>query len=75
LLARCQLLGADVTEIPVQWRDVAGSTFSVGRHSAAVVRDLASIWMRTRAVDRPAGAGTPVLTPDWELVTAGVSTR
>jgi hypothetical protein len=47
LLAACQRLGAPVTEIPVEWRDVAGSTFSVGRHSAAVFRDLATIWLRS----------------------------
>ena len=29
-------LGATVTEIPVNWRDIGGSTFSVRRHSAAV---------------------------------------
>jgi dolichyl-phosphate beta-glucosyltransferase len=48
LLAACLRLGATVTEIPVRWRDVAGSTFSVSRHSAAVFRDLASIWLRSR---------------------------
>jgi len=49
LLAACQRLGAAVTEIPVQWRDVAGSTFSVRRHSVAVFRDLGSIWLRAQA--------------------------
>ena len=49
LIARCQRLGATLTEIPVRWRDVAGSTFSVQRHSAAVFRDVAAIWLRTRA--------------------------
>jgi hypothetical protein len=28
---------------------VAGSTFSVQRHSAAVFRDVAAIWLRSRA--------------------------
>jgi dolichyl-phosphate beta-glucosyltransferase len=56
LLAACLRLGATVTEIPVQWRDVAGSTFSVIRHSAAVFRDLASIWLRSlEPYDGPAG--------------------
>lgn len=58
LLANCRRLGATVTEIPVHWRDVAGSTFSVRRHSVAAFRDIASIWMRTRPaqhrVPRPA---------------------
>ncbi len=48
LLAKCRQLGATVTEIPVHWRDIAGSTFSVRRHSAAVIRDLLAIWLRAR---------------------------
>jgi dolichyl-phosphate beta-glucosyltransferase len=48
LLAACLQLGATVTEVPVYWRDIAGSTFSVRRHSAAVFRDLATIWLRSR---------------------------
>jgi hypothetical protein len=48
LIARCQRLGATLTEIPVRWRDVTGSTFSVRRHSAAAFRDVAAIWMRSR---------------------------
>jgi len=48
LLATCLQLGATVTEIPVHWQDIAGSTFSVRRHSAAVFRDLGSIWLRSR---------------------------
>jgi dolichyl-phosphate beta-glucosyltransferase len=55
LLATCLQLGATVTEIPVQWRDMAGSTFSVSRHSAAVFRDLAAIWLRSRLPHRGSG--------------------
>jgi hypothetical protein len=55
LIARCQRLGAGLTEIPVRWRDVPGSTFSVPRHSAATFRDVASIWLRLRAGPGPAG--------------------
>jgi len=51
LLAACLQQGATITEIPVQWQDVTGSTFSVSRHSAAVFRDLGSIWLRTLAQD------------------------
>jgi hypothetical protein len=58
LLAVCRQLGATVTEVPVHWRDMAGSTFSVRRHSAAVFRDLASIWLRSRVL-RPRPATTP----------------
>src|SRR5262249_58173732 len=45
LIARCLWLGATLTEIPVTWRDVPGSTFSVSHHSAGVARDLAAIWL------------------------------
>ena len=34
LIALCQRLGASLTEFPVHWRDMPGSTFSVPRHSA-----------------------------------------
>jgi dolichyl-phosphate beta-glucosyltransferase len=47
LIARCQRLGATLTEIPVCWRDVAGSTFSVRRHSAGAFRDVTTIWVRS----------------------------
>ena len=46
LLAICQRLGATLTEIPVRWRDMPGSTFSVPRHSAATLRDVGAIWLR-----------------------------
>jgi len=59
LLAACLRLGAAITEIPVQWRDVTGSTFSVRRHSAAVLRDLATIWLRSmEPYDEPAATWT-----------------
>jgi dolichyl-phosphate beta-glucosyltransferase len=48
LLAACCQLGATLTEIPVAWRDVPGSSFSVSRHSAAALRDVAAIWLRCR---------------------------
>jgi len=48
LIANCLRLGATLAEIPVRWRDVSGSTFSVRRHSAAAFRDMASIWLRSR---------------------------
>jgi dolichyl-phosphate beta-glucosyltransferase len=57
LIAICQRLGATLTEIPVRWQDVPGSTFSVPRHSAAALRDVAAIWVRQRpgrAQDDPA---------------------
>ena len=57
LYAACQRMGATLTEIPVDWRDVAGSTFRVHRHSAATFRDVTAIWMRShreRARHEPA---------------------
>jgi dolichyl-phosphate beta-glucosyltransferase len=56
LLAACSRLGATVTEIPVHWNDIAGSTFSVRRHSAAVFRDLGSIWLRSQILRDRQGA-------------------
>src|SRR6266704_1023364 len=64
LIALCQRLGATLTEFPVHWRDMPGSTFSVPRHSAAAMRDVASIWLshrpgRVAAGPAPAGALEP----------------
>ena len=53
LIAHCQRLGAALTEIPVTWRDVPGSTFSASRHSAGTVRDLAAIWLHHRPARPP----------------------
>jgi dolichyl-phosphate beta-glucosyltransferase len=53
LIAICQRLGATMTEIPVTWRDVPGSTFSVPHHSAAILRDLAAIWLHHRPAGLP----------------------
>ncbi len=62
LIAICQRLGATLTEIPVHWRDVSGSTFSVPRHTAATLRDVASIWLRYRP-GRVTAAGVPAPDP------------
>jgi hypothetical protein len=62
LIATCLRLGATVTEIPVRWSDMAGSTFSVRRHSSAVFRDLAAIWLRCR-VGHGFQPGTPEFLP------------
>jgi glycosyltransferase involved in cell wall biosynthesis len=74
LIARCQQLGATLTEIPVCWRDVPGSTFSVPRHSAAALRDVAAIWLRHRpgrAVPLPAPEPQPVSEPASPLPASG----
>jgi dolichyl-phosphate beta-glucosyltransferase len=44
LIARCVQLGANPVEIPVRWRDVGGSTFSIWRHSASSFAELAVAW-------------------------------
>jgi dolichyl-phosphate beta-glucosyltransferase len=55
LLARCRQLGAELLEIPVDWRDVPGSTFSIGRHSLAAFAEVVTIRLALRAA--PAWAG------------------
>jgi dolichyl-phosphate beta-glucosyltransferase len=56
LMARCRQLGGDHTEIPVRWRDVPGSTFSVWRHSVTAFGGLAEIWLALRTPSSWAGA-------------------
>lgn len=48
LIARCMHLGAEPIEVPVRWRDVGGSTFSVWRHSLAAFAEVAAIWWTIR---------------------------
>jgi dolichyl-phosphate beta-glucosyltransferase len=60
LIAACQRLGATLTEIPVCWQDVAGSTFRVHRHSAATFRDVAAIWIRSHRDRQPVPGRPPV---------------
>ena len=64
LIALCQRLGATLTEIPVRWQDMPGSTFSVPRHSAAALRDVAAIWLRQRAARTPEAAAPAASVPD-----------
>jgi dolichyl-phosphate beta-glucosyltransferase len=76
LIANCQRLGATVTEIPVRWRDVPGSTFSVQRHSAEAFLDVVTIWLRHQtgygmAVPAPVPAQVPHAS---QAVPAGVPT-
>jgi dolichyl-phosphate beta-glucosyltransferase len=62
LIARCVRLGAIPIEIPVRWRDVAGSTFSVWRHSASSFGGLAVAWwmLRPRPVAADPAPADPV---------------
>jgi len=86
LIALCQRLGASLTEFPVHWQDMPGSTFSVPRHSAAALRDVVSIWLAHRpgraaepapgatVPDAPLPAATaPVLEPPGEALPAGIT--
>ena len=51
LMANCLRLGATPAEIPVHWRDMPNSTFSVRRHSAAAFRDVVALWLRPGPAD------------------------
>jgi glycosyltransferase involved in cell wall biosynthesis len=57
LLLNCRRLGAAVAEIPVVWRDVPGSTFSISRHAGSCLRDL----LRIRATARRAVTAAPMI--------------
>ena len=57
LLLHCRRLGAAIVEIPVVWRDMPGSTFSVRRHSANCLVEL----VRIRAAARRAAPSAPPL--------------
>jgi dolichyl-phosphate beta-glucosyltransferase len=77
LIAVCQRLGASLTEFPVHWQDMPGSTFSVPRHSAAALRDVMSIWLahrpgRAAATLAPAPL-PPALEPPGDALPAGVT--
>jgi dolichyl-phosphate beta-glucosyltransferase len=64
LVARCARLGAAPLEIPVRWRDVDGSTFSVWRHSASSFAGLALAWWLLRPPPSAAGAASARPGPD-----------
>jgi dolichyl-phosphate beta-glucosyltransferase len=74
LIACCQRLGATLTEIPVAWRDVPGSTFSVSHHSAGIVRDLAAIWLRHRLARLPSAPAPLALAVSPPALPAAVRT-
>jgi len=56
LLARCKQLGGEVLEIPVTWRDVAGSTFSIRRHSLTAFAEIGAIKLALRSPSAWSGA-------------------
>ncbi len=65
LIARCIQLGASVTEIPVYWRDVPGSTFSARRHGPSALWDIASMWLnlKLKRPDVPGERTVPLHVP------------
>jgi dolichyl-phosphate beta-glucosyltransferase len=67
LISRCRQLGAELTEIPVSWCDIAGSRFSVWRHSLTAFTEVASIWFALR---KPSAWPGPELAPGSALRTA-----
>ncbi|MCP2335143.1 glycosyltransferase [Actinomadura rupiterrae] len=72
LLMHCARRGAAITAIPVRWRDVPGSTFSVRRHSARCLRDVVVIRLAARRpVEAPDPAAQPVPIPLTEISGAG----
>ncbi len=64
LIARCRLLGADVTEIPVTWQDMPGSTFSARRHSVGAFREVAGIWLALHSGSARAWATSAAQAPE-----------
>lgn len=80
LIARCRQLGANVVEIPVNWRDIPGSTFSIRRHSLSAFTELAAIWLALRArsswadTDEEAALAGESLGSAAPVVSAGLGT-
>jgi dolichyl-phosphate beta-glucosyltransferase len=70
LIARCRQLGASIIEIPVNWRDIPGSTFSIWRHSLTVFAEMAAIWLALRAPSCVARADGEA-EPGSRIATAG----
>jgi glycosyltransferase involved in cell wall biosynthesis len=67
LLMHCRRLGAVIVEIPVIWRDMQGSTFSVRRHAGDCLLEL----LRIRAAARQTGEVVPALLPVADELHAG----
>jgi dolichyl-phosphate beta-glucosyltransferase len=83
LIARCSQLGADMVEIPVNWRDIPGSTFSIWRHSLGAFAEIARIrlalrsrssWAETDAEYAPANPMHGPVLPAAPVAQAGFGT-
>jgi len=72
LIARCAQLGARAVEIPVRWRDVSGSTFSVWRHSASSFAELALTWRALRSRPAMAELGAAAWSADTSAASAAL---
>lgn len=70
LLARCRQLGGEVVEIPVAWRDVPGSTFSIWRDSLTAFAEIGAIRLALRSPSAWTGAEAE---SEAESGTAGVA--
>ncbi len=61
VLARARLLGFEVVEVPVRWRNDSRSRVHPVRDSAAMLRDVFRIWWRLKVrpprADRPSAGG------------------
>ncbi len=73
LIARCQRLGGSPIEIPVRWRDVEGSTFSVRRHGFAAFAEVGLIWLTLVSARAPRNrrGRDPVVRPGSPSPVAG----
>jgi dolichyl-phosphate beta-glucosyltransferase len=67
LLMHCRRLGAAIVEIPVIWRDMPGSTFSVRRHAGDCLLEL----LRIRAAARRTMPAVPPMVPVADELHAG----
>ncbi len=72
LIARCRQLGAGIAEIPVRWRDIPGSTFSVWRHSLTAFAEVAGIWLALRSQSTWSEGAVAAAGPGGEPLGAGL---
>jgi dolichyl-phosphate beta-glucosyltransferase len=74
LLARCRQLGGELIEIPVTWRDVPGSTFSIWRHSLSAFAEIGEIVLALRSRSDWAEAETELAGQPAAVAVAEIAT-
>jgi dolichyl-phosphate beta-glucosyltransferase len=74
LLARCRQLGGDLIEIPVDWRDMPGSTFSIWRHSLSAFAEIGAIGLALRSRSAWAEAEADPAGPPAAMSVAEIAT-